>query len=541
LIGYTPRSKRGARAQLDLQFDRDVNSSDTTAIFPRGAEFQSSFDGSSYVFTTLTDVKGSYDSSSNRFLFSNVEIAQGELKTLKFLVDNSKVNQKFIIEDRNIDTSTLQVRVFDHQNTSAARTFISHRNLSVIEPTDQVYFLSENYDGFYQLEFGDGIIGTKLDNLNVIEVSFLSTSGQDANGASAFSFLRSNDAFFNNDVGQLASLNVLSRAGGGDDRESINEIRRTAPYAYISQDRGVTENDYEALIRENISNIEALSVWGGQFNSPPIYGKVFISAKPKDSFFLTTGQKNEILDLLKQKNVLTVTPEIVDPNYTFLFFDIFFRYNSSQTSLSQNQLESRVRNSIQNYNNTFLENFDKIFRYSTLLDTIDNSDSSILNSLARIYAYKEFGILANNRLPSEIDFKFELFGDVNQQESILSTTSWSFNNQRLFLADEPLSTSTTERRVYAYRVGENLSTQIKVFPDVGRLNPTTGKLQIDALSTLVDTVIEIRVIPNSYDVVAIQNQLLSINIDKTNIEGSAETRELAANNGYRSFPRFRNE
>lgn len=522
LIGYTPRSTTGARASINIRFLRDVNSSQQTAILPRGAKFTTSFDNSTYNFATLENYQGEYDDSTNQFIFNDVQIVQGEFQTLRFLVDSSNLNQQFLIEDNQIDTNTLLVRVFEHQSTTEAKTFQTHRNFASLDGNSQVYFLSENYEGYYQIEFGDGIIGQKLDNLNVVEISYLRTNGNEANGARVFSYLTSNDDNFENEIDSVSSIELVSRASGGDNRETINEIRKTAPYSFVAQGRGVTINDYEALIRENISNIEALSIWGGEENNPPQYGYVFISAKPKDSLFLSSLQKNSILEFLRSRNLATVTPQIVDPNYTFLFFDIFFRYDQNLTSLSQNQLESRIFERLVEYNDESFETFNRVFRFSRLLDFIDSTDASILNSMARIFAYKRFGILAGNRLPSVVDFKFEIFGTIDQKESMISSSSWLFNNQNLFLADEPIRDNTTSRRLFVYTLENDLETKIRVFNDVGRLFPSEGRLELNSLSTTRDTNIDIVVSPNTYDVVARQNNLLSIDSDRSTIQGQSD-------------------
>lgn len=544
LIGYTPRSRRGAIASVNISFTRDSNSSATSLTLPQGSEFTTSFDNTTYRFTVLNDVEGTYNSTNNTFDFTNVSIVQGELKRLKFLVDTTNPTQKFLIDDENIDTSTLSVRVFDHASTTNSRTFLSSETFNIIESTSRVYFLTENFEGKYQIEFGDGFIGVKLESLNVVDLSYLSTNGRDANGASVFSFLNSNNTNFNSNVAGVSSLTTVQPASAGDERESIEAIRRTAPFSYIAQNRGVTTNDYEALIRENIPNIEALSIWGGQFNDPPIYGKVFVSAKPKDGLLLTDLQRNQIINYLETINVLTVKPEIVDPNYIFLFFDVFFKYNSSNTTLSQTQLESKVQNAIIDFNSNFLEDFDKIFRYSTFLAAIDNADESILNSFARIFVYKNFELVAGSRTPSTIDFKFPLFGDINSSESFISSTSWAFNNRQYFLADEPIAGDSENRRVYAYRLSSDLSQQIKTLPDVGILTPSTGKLSLEAIPSTFDTTIQITTRPDSYDIATIRNQLLSIDIAQTTVNGSSDSSVVSGTSGgtsYEAISRFRKQ
>jgi hypothetical protein len=269
-----------------------------------------------------------------------------------------------------------------------------------------------------------------------------------------------------------------------------------------------------------------------------VYGKVFIAAKPKGASYLTEQQKTDILSFIKKKNVITVTPEIVDPDYTYLFFNVFFRYNKSATPFSQAQMESVVREKISTYNDERLANFDRLFRYSTFLASIDAAHPAILNSLARVYVYKEFGVLATNRLPSLIDFKMAFYGPSDQVKSIISSTPWRFNNQYLYLADEPNPSSAALRRVYAYRLSTDAVTRIKVFPDVGTLDITTGRLELDALPTDYDDIIKIIAIPDSNDIVSIQNQMLTIDVNKTTILGSNDTSPSDLEIGNSKFVTF---
>lgn len=543
LIGYTPRSRRGAVARLNITFARNPASTVVNLTLPRGSRFTASFDDTTYVFTTLNDSEATYDSTIDGFQFSDVEINQGVLDRLRFLVDTSNPTQKYLIDDETIDTSTLIVRVFDHQQTTNATTFLPRESFNQIDSDSRVYFLSENFEGKYQVEFGDGTIGRKLENLNVVELVYLTTSGAEANGTNVFTFETSGDSVFASATNEeVISINTISSASGGDERESVESIRRTAPYAYIAQNRGVTTNDYEALIRENIPNIEALSIWGGQYNDPPIYGKVFLSAKPKDDLFLSSVQRQQILDYLESVNVLTVKPEIVDPNYIFLFFDVFFSYNRNRTTLSETQLESKVRNSIINFNSNFLEDFDKVFRYSNFLRAIDNSDEAILNSFARIFVLKTVDLVASNRTPFNVDFQFELFGDIDEKDSLISSSSWTFNNQDYFLADEPIEGETVNRRLFVYRLSNDLSTQIKVIPNAGILNIKTGRLALEPLPTTFNTQINITARPNSYDVATIRNQLLSIDLSRTTITGNSDPTVISSSSGgtnYQPISRFR--
>lgn len=542
LISYTPRSRRGARATVTLNFTRIDNSTETLTL-PRGTTFSTNIDGKKYIFSTREDYEAVFNTATQLFTFENVIIVQGSLVERSYIVDSSVINQRFIIDDVNIDTSTLEVIVQEHGNSTVGQTFLDGDLFTSYDENTLAYFLSENYEGKYQIEFGDGIIGKKLDNLNIVKISFLTSQGNLVNGARQFSFIRvpATELTFNT-IASIKNMVTTGPAFGGDERESIESIRKVAPYTFIAQNRAVTTTDYESLIKKNIPDIEAISVWGGQDNDPPIYGKVFLSAKPKSAFFLTSAQKDEISNYLNRVKILTVKPEIVDPNYIYLYFDVFFKFNPNLTTKSRTQLESLVKSSIETFNIENLGGFDKIFRYSRFLSAIDSTEGSILNSYSRIYVYKTLNLIAADRLPLEVNFNLELFGDLDQEESIISTSSWKYNNQDVYLADEPISLpNSIERNVFMYRLSTDGSTKIKIFPTVGTLNIKTGKLRLEPIPTTYDVEIQIKAIPDAYDVATVRNQLITIDLAQTIVTGDIDDtfNTGAADRTYDTVSRFR--
>ena len=537
LLSYIPRSNSGAKATIDISFTRAGGATETSLTLPRGTTFTSTIDNTDYTFTTLEDVTTSYENS--RFTFNNVIIIEGELVTRSFIVNSNDLRQKYVIQDLGVDTSTLVVNVFANANSAEFDTYLESKNFNTYDSDTRVYFLSENFEGKYEIEFGDDVTGKKLDNLQLVEISYIATSEfpREANSINTFSYVSTNNAASNGIIDDVDTITVIDIAAGGDDRESIESIRKNAPLTFISQNRAVTTPDYEALIRSNISGLDALSVWGGQDANPPQYGKVFVAAKPANALFLTNAQKQEILDYLDTVKILTVKPEIVDPDFIYLFFDAFFQYDNRSTSLSKTQLESAVRSALEEYNTNVLGQFDKIFRYSNFLSIIDDTNAGILNSYARIYCYKNLNLVATSKLPATVDFKFELLGDTDQDESIISSTAWEFNGVDLYLKDEPISGST-ERRVYAYRISNNIET--KVFADVGRLNIETGKITLEALPTSFDTTIQVAAAPNSYDITTVREQLITIDFARSLIVGSKDSSGFSGSTAsYQAPPIFR--
>lgn len=539
LISYTPRSRRGARAVVKLDFTRAAGGPETLTLL-RGTTFSTSIDGETYIFTTREDYETVFNTATNLYTFDRVTLVQGALVSRSYIVDSSVVNQRFKIDDENIDTSTMDVIVQDNSSTTSGTTYLNGDLFTSYDSESLVYFLSESYEGKYQIEFGDGIIGKKLNNLSIVNISFLSSAGEIPNGARLFKFIRTpNQATFAVNA-SLRNLETVEASYGGDERESIEDIRQVAPYTFIAQNRAVTNIDYQSLIKSNIPDVDAISVWGGQDNDPPIYGKVFISIKPNDAFLLTKAQKEEVIAYLNRVKILTVKPEIVDPNYIYLFFDVFFKYNPNLTTLSRTQLESNVRNTIGEFNELTLGGFDKIFRYSKFLSAIDATDRSILNSFSRTYVYKEFPLYANQSLPQSLNFKLKLFGDLNQEKSIISSTSWKYNNTDIFLADEPGPLFSNLRKIYAYRLS-NRGEKIKVFSDIGELNIETGLITTEVIPTTYDSVIQVSAIPDSYDIATIQNQLITIDLSLTSITGDIDDtfNTGSADKTYDTVSRFR--
>jgi len=540
MLGYTPRSRRGARATINLTFTRRTSADNIdTVILPKGTLFSTQINGVRYTFSTKEDYESIYNNTTERFEFTNVVIVQGRPIEEKFLVDSGVQDQVFKISDKNIDTSTLEVRVQGHGNVFDAEIYLDAANFSSYDSDSKVYFLSENYEGLYQIAFGNGVVGKKLANLNMVELSYLTSSGAEANGARNFTFGRAPAGSTLTQSTDLLKLVVVEPAYGGDEREGIEVIRAIAPQAFIAQKRAVTINDYEALLLKNIPDLEAVSVWGGEKNNPPVYGKVFLAAKPKGALFLSDQQKAEILTYLSANNVVTVTPEIVDTNYIYLSFDIYFKYNAALTTASTSQLETEVRNRVTAFNTQVLGGFDKVFRYSRFLDEIDSTNDAIVNSFARIKVHKMMRLSSTVVAPQELDFHMGFYGQIDQAKSYITSTRWRYNNQWLELADEYISGNPVERNLYVFTRTSN-GAKHKIIKSIGKLNVTTGKMLMEAIPTSNSQEIQISAIPNAYDIATVRDQLITVKMDLTAIQGERD-RTFDHDSGdrtYNTIPRF---
>ena len=303
-----------------------------------------------------------------------------------------------------------------------------------------MYFLQEGLDGKYEIYFGDNSFGKKLAAGNVVSIEYLVTDGIEANNATSF-------ALEGNIQGNTnVTLALVNKAAGGAAREDIESIRFNAPLSFLSQNRVVTADDYSTIIKNQYANAETVSVWGGEENDPPEYGKVFVSVKPKNAATLTASEKAFIKDsILKPKNIVSITPELIDPAFLYIKLGVFVKYDPNLTSLTAGELTQKVRQVISDYNDTNLKKFDGVFRHSQLLGEIDNADTSILNSTCNVSIQKRLTPTLNQALKYVVNFDNGFFSNVGAADSIISSTTFTFNGLTQQLQDAPITTFAVDQ------------------------------------------------------------------------------------------------
>lgn len=520
LLGYTPRSRRAAKAVVNLTIPRlDSGVTEPTFTLPSGTKFTTSLSGVNYTFQTLSNITAAYDTEEGAYVFNDVEIYEGRSRTVSYTVDTAKY-QKFVINDKNVDIQTLSVLVRPNRNATPEQgeTYTSFRDFNGIDSTSTVYFINENGDGYYDIRFGDGVLGKAPPIRSVVDLTFLTTNGLPANGARSFAIASTlNQNVVNNDGIIVATA---ANAQGAAEKETIASIKHNAPLSFITQNRTVTAEDYKALISQNITGIRSISVWGGEANPIPRYGKVFISLRPSDlgQETVTEQKKNEVLAFLENKKIISIQPELVDPFYTYLYFQVFFKYNTSKTVLSRNELVTQVRNTIQQFDEDRLNNFDGVFRFSKFLTAIDNTNAAIVNSTARTFAYRKLPITVVNSVSqnSGIDFGFAIDGKMTQRDSMIGSTKWLTGSTQVQLGDEPIAGDTLKRNVYLFT--QSVTGEIvKVQNNVGYLYPADGRLVLTNLPANESTVIDVFIRPASDDMVAERNEIITIDLSKTSI------------------------
>lgn len=401
-FGYVPRSAKSPRAIINITVQTN-NATPGSLTIPKGYSFFSVLvDGVSYRFVTLDDV--TVDKVGTTFFFENVLIYQGEFVSYSFLNSyGSNPKQLFTIPDSNIDTSTLTVSIKQSEANTDISVYDESSDILNINSDSEVYFLQEGKDGKYDVYFGDNILGKKIPDGGVVITQYVITKGEDGNGANNFVATSSISGFSN------ITVAPVSPASGGSVRESVDQIKYAAPLSLLSQNRAVTKNDYIRLIQQKYPSFDAVNVWGGEENDPPVYGKVFVSAKPKLGFEITQTEKEFIKEnVLRPISILTVTPEILDVDYNYLKVTAEVFYNKSKYSGSNSELQTAIKNVILNYCDTNLNQFNTYFQYSGLETAIDSYDRSIISNEVELFVAKKFRPDLINSDNYILDFGFEL-------------------------------------------------------------------------------------------------------------------------------------
>lgn len=515
-LGYTPKSNSAASVVLKMT---GLNAAITS--LPEGTAFSSS--------DTLNNETYNFITFENTAVANNTEftVYQGAIKTKEYLFDDTVPNLKFEIPDLNIDKTKLVVSVSDSVSSTQKEVYSQFSELPGLDNTTAVYFLNENPSGKYEISFGDGIVGKKPLPGSLISIKYLTTDAAAANGLSTFT---TSDSLF--DSYNKPTITSIAASSGGGSKESIESIRANAPLQFVSQNRAVTVDDYKAIVRSN-STAETVSVWGGEDNTPPEYGRVFISAKPEVGSTLTDDEKNRLLPILDSKGILTVRPKFVDPEFISIYFNIFANYNSTLTNLSADGISSVIRTGLAQFSSDFLESFEGIFRYSQFLNYVTNLDPSILSVFARIFCKKDFIATTSNSAPYKINFEFELEKPLDPTKSLITSTGYDFNGVTYFFKDEESSTENI-RNIYRYSVNAN-EVEILDKRNCGTVDCSTGIIEIADFDITSETTISIFARPASNDIAPKRNQIVQIDLPNTKIESTVDTVAVRGTSGASEY------
>jgi hypothetical protein len=372
LIGYTPRSTRSARALLNLVVNNPTGSPSFITL-EKNTPFSVTLDATTYTFYNL-EAK-TITRENDAYVLNSLEVVEGQPFSVTFVSSNPGPEEKFVIPSTTIDTSTMVVTVQDSFTNTNSDVYTFTNDISSLDSSSRVYYLEENSFEQYQIYFGDDILSKKLSIGNIITVSFQNSSGTLANSSNL-----TTQSFTTTNIGGSSdiAISTITNPTGGSDKEGISSIRFNAPRVASAKNRAVTAADYQALIASQYKEAESVSVWGGEDNDPPSYGKVFIALKPYDGFFISQSTKQQIINnILADKKVIAITPEIVDPEYFFINLTINAVYNQRLTTKTSSTIKQNIINVVTAYFKEELQKFDKDFNRSYLNKIVLDADPSI--------------------------------------------------------------------------------------------------------------------------------------------------------------------
>ena len=526
-IGYTPRSRTAARAHVTISVPTSAAS--PTLTLQAGLVCVGAANESTYTFSIPENVSTTIKGGVATFgtTESPIEIYQGTFLTKQFVVDGS-LDQRFILDNSFIDTSSIVVYVKGPSDTGLGREYQKVDNIIRVERTSEIYLLQEVQDEKYELLFGDGIFGKKLENSSVVTVTYIITDGKDGNGPSEFSFSGTFRDASNNPVIPSGSVTLTTVQGAmnGGEIEPVSSIKYFAPRLYSAQYRAVTSRDYEAIIQQIYPNTESVSVVGGEELSPPQFGKVLISIKPKNGDFISDFDKETILSKLKQYSLTGINQEIIDLKILYVEIDSSIYYNSPQVS-NVSGLKSTVVDALNTYASSVdLNKFGGRFKYSKILQIIDNADRSITSNITKVRIRRNLKALVNQFAQYELCYgnKFH----INSQGYNIKSTGFyiSGNTDLVYFTDVPNKTSTgvldgSGKGVLSVVKRMNDGEYRVIIASAGTIDYTNGEILINTINITStereNNIIEVQAYPESNDVVGLSDLYLSFSISDSTI------------------------
>ena len=493
MLNYVPRSARGASTTLTVEIT-PTGAPDSVTV-AKNSEFSATVDGEAYKFVTPQ----AYTFTSTDNYSGTITITEGRPVTHRFTVNtNSPV--RYILPNENVDTTSITVDVQTSSSDASSVRYNLASDITEVQANSAVYFLQEVEDSQYEITFGDDVIGQAPVDANIVIANYRICNGTDGNGVSSFTSPST--------LGGSSTFTTLVNAAtsGGANNETIESIKFNAPKNYETQNRAVLAEDYKRLILRDNGDVQSISVWGGEENNPPIYGKVYISIKPTIGNTISSQRKTEITTELKKYNVLSIDPEFVDATFLYIRPTVEVRYDSKTTTLTGPQVQTKVLNAITNFESTKLGTFDnKTFRYSQFVKAIDAADSSIVSNLTTIQIEKRFVPSLTNSTTYNVSFSNALHNPHAGHRYAISSSAFTYRGNTSYFDDD----GNGNLRIY-YITGSN--TRVYTNETAGVVNYRTGLVTINAFlpSAFVGSSLSIFADSADDDVNAIRNQILLI-------------------------------
>ena len=508
-LGYRPKSATSPTAYVSFNVTYNNPTTDTEIILKKGTGFIASYDNNIYQYVTLDDVAAQV--SNGVAIFENIEVKEGTQLVNTYTVNTSLNSQRFILDNQDIDTNTIRVRVFPTGGSFNEPWLVSD-NIIGVDGESKVFFLEEIEDERYELLFGDGVLGKKLENGARVEVSYLTTAGPESNGVRTFVFsgvLENSQGVSPSSFGVSITSTVAS--SGGEEIESTQKIKYTAPKSYGTQDRAVTADDYSTIIRRIYPATSDIIIFGGEDQDPPQYGKVFIVLKPKDASYLTSLTKNAIVEELQKYSVASIEPEIVDPSILYVELNSKIYYNRNVTDETPSIIRDKVIAAVQSYIDTSdIEKFKGKFRHSKMVGVIDDADRAINSNLTEVTMRKDFYPQLNSTFYYEICFQNAF--DIDCDESVLSSTGFrvtEYPNFDVYIEDR-------DDKIVLYRLDAVTGEKVVLDKEVGDIDYEKGELRLYNMTIIkgsfFDNRISFRVKPLSNDIQALREVYLDVDV-----------------------------
>ena len=508
-LGYRPKSATSPTAYVSFTVNYTNATTDKELVLQPGTGFISSYDNNIYSYIVTDAVTGQV--VNNVATFNNVAIKEGTRLVNTFTVNSALKSQRFILDNQDIDTTTIRVQVYPGGGSFSEEYKLAD-NILGVDGRSKVFFLDEIEDQRYEILMGDGVLGKKVENNSRIEVSYITTAGPESNGVKTFVFTGvvenpngvSPNAF-------TTTITSSTPSSGGEEVESTAKIKYTAPKAYGTQDRAVTAQDYEAIVRKVYPATSDIIIFGGEDQDPPEYGKVFIVLKPNDASYLTSLTKSQIIADLKKYVIASVEPEIVDPSILYVEMTSKIFYNTGLTDQTEGQIRDKAINSVQSYIDTSdTEKFNGKFRYSKFVGVIDDADVSINSNLTSVMMRKDFYPQLNSTFYYEVCFQNAF--DEDCDDPVLSSTGFrvtEYPNFDVYVEDR-------DKKIVLYRLDGVTGEKVLLDSDIGDIDYVKGELKMYALTIIrgsfFDNRISLRVKPLSNDIKAMREVYLDVDV-----------------------------
>jgi len=523
-IGYTPRSRTAAEAEVS--FDAPVQNGVTVASLQPGLVCTGNLNDTSYTFSIVEKISSNV--VNNVAKFENIKIYQGTFLTKTFEYDGS-LDQRFILDNPNIDTSKIVVYVKKYGDSGLGLKYSLASDITNIDTTSRIYFIREIQDEKYELKFGDGFFGKKLgtesdDDGSIITVHYMVTDGEDGNDAGNSNSFSFSGSFANQNGASIIpadsiTVSTILKAHNGSGIEPVDSVKYYSPLIYSAQNRAVTARDYEAIIKKIYPNTESVSIVGGEELEPPEFGTVRISIKPKNGSYVSDFSKSRILSQLKQYSVSGINQKLVDLKILYVEIDSSVYYNDSFVS-TPDSLKTNVINSLTDYSKSVnLNKFGGRFKYSKTQQTIDDTDKAITSNITKIRIRRDLQVAANQFAQYELCFGNQFH--VNAKGRNIKSTGFNVSGESstVYLTDVPNSDMKTGTLSIVKIISENEARVVN--SSAGVVDYIKGEIILTTVNiTSTDkpnNVIEIQAIPESNDVLGLKDLYLSFDVSKSSI------------------------